>query len=472
VSHLLRGQDVQGSGWLGRAQRLLEDRTDCAAHGYLTYLTKVEGGLGDVATLSDAEAAEVIGTARQVQALGRRHGDRNLLAIGTVGEGRILVKRGRVSEGMALLDEAMVGVLAEDLSPEWAGNIYCHLMAACHELGDVHRAAEWTDATGRWLETLPAAVLFTGICRVHRSQVMQRRGEWQRAEDEARRVCEELDDLAVATVAEAHYQLGDLRRLRGDLLAAEASYQRAHECGRDPQPGRALLCLAEGRTDVAGASIRAALIAVGDDRLAAFPLLVAEGEIALAAGDVDRARAVHGRVADLAAAIGSSGFEAAALALQGAVLLAEGRVEEALPVLRSACRRWRELQAPYDSARACALLARAYRSLGDDDAAGIELAAARDVFARLGAVVDLALVDRLRATTTPALPNGLTAREVEVLALVASGASNRDVAEALVISEKTVARHLSNIFTKVGARSRTEAAAFAYDHELVSPSKR
>lgn len=470
VSCFLRGHVTLGSGWLGTAHRLLEGRTDCVQYGYLTYLTEVEGALGAVARLPAEQVERAMESARTVHALGRRHADRNLVAIGTVGEGRMLIKLGRPAEGMALVDEAMVSVMADELSPEWAGNTYCHVMAACHELGDFGRAAEWTDATGRWLETLPAAVLFTGICRVHRSQVMQRRGEWQRAEDEARRVCDELDDVAVATVAEGYYQLGELRRLRGDLLGADSAYQGAHARGRDPQPGRALLRLAEGDVGAAITSISAAVVACGHDRLAAFPVLVAQGEIALAADELDLAWSVLAEVEQIADALASPGFEVAASALRGAVLLAAGRPDDALPMLRGACRRWRELHAPYDSARACVLLARAYRELGADAEAEVELDSAAEVFGPLGAGADLGTVTELRGTRS--FPAGLTGREVEVLALVAGGRSNRQVAAELVISEKTVARHLSNIFTKLGVASRTEAAAFAYGHRLVRPSTR
>lgn len=183
VNHLLRGDSVVGSGWLGRAQRALQDQPERTEHGYLLYL-ELEGALGE------DEPATVTATARRVRDIGRRHADPNLVAAGDLFEGRALVKAGRVADGMALLDEAMLAVLSGQLGPEWAGNIYCHLMAAFSELADVRRAAEWTEATGRWLAGLPAAVLFTGICRVHRSQVLERKGDWAEAEREAALVCQ------------------------------------------------------------------------------------------------------------------------------------------------------------------------------------------------------------------------------------------------------------------------------------------
>lgn len=398
----LHGREAAASGWMGRAQRLLADQPECVEQGYLLYVLQVEAALDG----TDVEA--VVAAARRVRDLGRRHGDPTLVAQGTLGEGRMLVRHGRVAEGLALLDEAMVAVLTEELMPEWAGNIYCHMMAACHELCDVARAREWTEATTRWLATLPAAVLFTGICRVHRSQVMQLAGAWDHAESEAVRVCADLAELHVATAAEGHYQVGELRRLRGDLAAAEQAYQRAHECGRDPQPGLALAVLARRRADVASASVRAALVAHSEDRLARARLCAAQVEIAVAAGDLPTATKACDELEETASVYASSGLQAMALHARGAVILAEGHTAEALPMLRAACRCWRELSAPYEAARVGALLAEAYRALGDLDAAERELAAAGAVFARLGATPDLERVAAARHR--PAPPDGLTAR--------------------------------------------------------------
>jgi DNA-binding CsgD family transcriptional regulator len=373
-----------------------------------------------------------------------------------------------VVNGNELLDEAMVAVLGDELSPEWAGNIYCHLMAACHELADFRRAAEWTRGTTRWLESLPAAVLFTGICRVHRSQVFQTTGAWEQAESEAVRVCEDLAGIHVASVAEGHYQLAELRRLRGDWAGAERAYRHAHERGRDPQPGLALLRLAQGRIDPAAASIRAGLAGTSD-RLARARLCAAQVEIACAAGDLETARKASGELDETASDYGSSGLDVMARHARGAVLLAGGHAAKALEMLRGACERWQGLHAPYECARVRLLLARAYDLLGDSDAAVRELDAAEVVFAHLGAAPDATTVVALRGKSL--LPDGLTPREAEVLALVAAGKTNREVATALSISGKTVARHLSNIFTKIDVSSRTEAAAYAFAHDLTSPAR-
>jgi DNA-binding CsgD family transcriptional regulator len=459
VDLLLRGDGMVGSGWIRRAQRLLADRVDSAEHGYLTYLLEVEAALGGPAF------DEVRTTAARITELGHRHGDVNLVALGILGQGRASVKQARVDEGLALLDEAMLAVLTEDLSPEWAGNIYCHLMSACHELGDIRRAVAWTQATTDWLETLPAAVLFTGICRVHRSQVFQATGGWDRAELEAAHVCADLEHIHVASAAEAHYQVAELRRLRGDPGGAELAYEAARARGRDPQPGLALLQLAQGEVEVAMAAITAAVASV-EDPLARLRLSAAQVEIAVAAGDTDLAEAACAEVADLTGRYRSDSFVALHRTAQASCLFARGSAEAALAASRSACRSWRGLGMPYEAARAGVLTARACAALGDVDGARRELDAAGEVFERLGAVGDLAVVASLR-DPAPA-PDGLTPRELEVLAEVASGRTNREIADRLVISEKTVARHLSNIFVKLGCSSRTAAAAYAYERGLAS----
>jgi DNA-binding CsgD family transcriptional regulator len=458
VDLLLRGDEVVGSGWLRRAERLLEDHPDSAERGYLTYLLGVEAALGG----DELDAVAV--TAAHVGELGERHDDPNLVALGILGQGRARVKQARVDEGLALLDEAMVAVLTEDLSPEWAGNIYCHLMSACHELGDVRRAVAWTRATTSWLATLPEAVLFTGICRVHRSQVLQASGGWDEAAAEAARVCEDLEHIHVASAAEAHYQVAELCRLRGDLAGAERAYEAARARGRDPQPGLALLHLAEGRAGVAAAGLAAAVAGVTDP-LARLRLRAAQAEVALATGDADLAEQACTEVATIADRYGSDGFVATAHAARAACLLAAGRPGDALTLAREACRTWRALGVPYEAARVGVLLARACEALDDHDGARRELDAAARVFERLGATRDVEVVAAL--TGRPRDEDGLTRREVEVLAEVARGSTNREIASALVISEKTVARHLSNIFTKLGCSSRTAAAAYALERGLV-----
>ena len=220
--YFIKGNGPVGSGWIGRAQRLLADEPDCPEQGYLLYFA-VETSLGG--------GEETMIKARRVQDIGRRHADRNLVAAGMVAEGRVLIKVGRAREGLALLDEGMLEASAEDMSPNWAGNIYCHLMAACDELGDIRRAAAWTQSTAEWCDRMGPAVLFKGICQVHRAQVMQIRGAWTQAQDEAERVCQDVAHIHVGTVAEGRYQIGESRRLRGDLAGAKDAYLKGSPAG-------------------------------------------------------------------------------------------------------------------------------------------------------------------------------------------------------------------------------------------------
>ncbi len=455
-AYFLRGDENVGGGWLNRAQRLLDDQPDCPEQGYLLYFT-VETSLdGGEATMAKA---------REVQGFGRRHVDPNLVAAGMVAEGRVLVKLGRAQEGVALLDGGMLEASSESLSPIWAGNVYCHLMAACYELGDIGRAAAWTQSTSEWCDRMAPAVLFKGICRVHRAQVMQIRGAWTQAQDEAERVCQDVAHIHVGIVAEARYQIGEIRRLRGDLDGAEDAYRQGHELGRDPEPGFALLRLAQGRPEPAAALIRSAMAGV-TDRLARARLLAAQVEIAIAADDPATATAAADELDAVATAYRSSGLEAAAKRSRGSVLLASGLTEEALSTLRAACSGWIELEAPYDCAKVRVLLARAYRQLGDSESSEREFDAAYSAFKDLGAELDASNADQERQAT---LPNGLTQREGEVLALVAAGSTNRQIAEALLLSQKTVERHVSNIFTKLDVTTRTAAARFAFEHRIASP---
>jgi DNA-binding NarL/FixJ family response regulator len=457
VTLFLRGEVTPASGWMARAQRLLADQPESAEHGYLLF-AELEGAL------EHAELAAVIEGSRQVQMMGRRHQDPTLVALGVLAEGRALVRDGQPRAGAALLDEAMLAALSDQLAPAFTGSIYCHLVAACWELTDLRRAREWTAALERWLSRLPAAVVFGGICRVHRAQLLQLQGDWAGAERDARLACADLSELHLAAAAEGWYALGDISRLRGDLGTADESYTRSHRLGRDPQPGRALLHLAHGRVDAAVASIRSALAAETRGPLYRVRLFSAQVEIALAAGDLATAADADRAVQSTASTYPSPGLIATAHQARGSLLLAQTDAAAALPVLRSACGLWLELAAPYEVARTRLRLARAYGGLGDDDAAMVELDAAEETFVRLGAVPDAETVRRSR--NRPLLPDGLTPREAEVLALVATGQTNRQLAAALVLSEKTVARHLTNIFAKLGLASRSAATAYAFEHGL------
>ena len=450
IFHMARGDEPQAAGWLGRAGRLADDIPESAAHGYLVNFTVVE------ASLMAGQPAAALDAARRVQDIGRRIGAPDLVAVGLNGEGRALIRSGHVVDGLAVLDEAMVTVLDGRLAPFISGTLYCHTIAACHEVADLSRMSRWTDLAERWLSTFPAAVFFAGLCGVHRAQILLLRGEWAEAEQRALRIVRDLEGNRIDYAAEAWYLVAETRRLRGEPSSIDA-YDEAHARGRDPQPGRALLRLQEGDSAGAAASMRTAVAAAGTDPLRRAPLCAAAVEIAIAAGHLDDAAVAASELAATAATYSTSGLEAMAAGARGAVLLAEDRAEEALPVLRDACRRWHELGAAYDAASTCVRLAAAYRALGDEASAAAEFSRAEATFEQLGA-------------HRPAreLPGGLTRRECEVLALVADGRSNREIGEKLFISDRTVARHLTNIFHKIGTTSRTQAARYAIDHGLTA----
>ena len=459
---LLRGEIALGSGWVSRARRLLEDQPDCAEQGFLVWLDTTKA-------LERGDLDSALVGSRQVREWGHRFSSTTLTSLGLVGEGLVAIRSGSVNKGFALLDEAMLPVLAGQVPPEWAGNIYCQLMATCHDLADVNRARQWTAATERWCESLASAVMFVGVCRIHRIQLLQTGGEWARAKSEAVIACTELADMNVEVVGEAHYQLAELNRLRDGLSAAEQEYRRAGELGRDPQPGLALLLLAQDRIDEAANSIRVALADSVGAPFRRARLLMAHVEIALADGDVRSAARSSEELNEIAEQYPTTGFLTWARHARGAVALAQARAGDALEDLSAAHHGYTDMGAPYDAAGVRVLMAQAHRLLGDPDAAEAELDEAAATYEQLGAALQLRLLSGVRRS--PVIAGGLTAREAEVLARVAGGGTNKEVAAALVISEKTVSRHLANIFLKLGVNSRTAAASWAYQHGLTRPQR-
>jgi ATP/maltotriose-dependent transcriptional regulator MalT len=447
-SMVIRGDEAQGHGWLGRAAGLLEDHPEAIEHAYLRYVAFEEA-------FASGDTTEALAAADAVHAAGQDAGDPTLVALGVLGRGRVLVARGEVTRGMRLLDEAMVAAVSDDLDPAWAGNIYCHLMLACHDLADLRRAGEWTEATARWCERMPGAGPFMGICRVHRAQVLTARGDWTHAEREIAHVCEELASFDVEVVAEAHYQRGELRRLRGDLVGAEEALRAAHALGRDPQPALAALRLTQGRADAAAASLRTALEAARGP-LARAKLLPTVVEAALATGDADTARAADEELRATAERYATAGLHASADHVHAEVALADGDVDAASVAARGSLRAWQELGVPHEVARLRLVLAGACEALGDHDAAALEREAAADTLARLGAG------SRPAPTAQGPVP-GLTPRETEVLRLVATGRTNQQIAAQLVLSVRTVERHLSTVYDKLGVRGRS-ARALAVSH--------
>jgi ATP/maltotriose-dependent transcriptional regulator MalT len=456
----LRGEMGPAGGWLARAQRLLDhEERDCVERGYMLLPASFQrGGAGD-----HAGAAALAGQAAEI---GEHFGDRDLFALALHQQGFMLIRHGEVKTGLDLMDEAMVAVTARELSPIVAGVVYCGVILACQEVYEVRRAKEWTAALTRWCAEQPDLVAFTGRCLVHRSEILQLQGSWRDALEEARRAGERFaQQWNPGASGVASYRQGEVLRLQGEFVAAEEAYRTASGHGWEPQPGLAQLRLAQGKTDAAVAAILRATSETSDP-LRRAALLPAHVEILLAAGDVSAARAACGELEDIAGQYGSGMLGALAAHARGAVMLAEGDTASALVALRRAARMWHELEAPYEDARARALIGLACRALGDDDAADLELQAARNAFSTLGAAPDLARLDSL-ASPASRRTHGLTARELEVLRLVAAGKSNREIAAALVISEHTVARHVQNIFAKLDVSSRAAAGAFAFEHDLV-----
>jgi ATP/maltotriose-dependent transcriptional regulator MalT len=373
----------------------------------------------------------------------------------------MLVLACRIPEGLALLDEAMVIVTTSDLSPFVVGLVYCGVILACQAGFEVGRAREWTLELTRWVARQRDLVAFTGRCLVHRSEILQLGGSWSEAFEEARLAAERLVETKNSAAGLALYRQGELLRLRGEFAAAEEAYRDASRNGWEPQPGLAQLRLAQGKRDAALAAIRRTCAELTNE-IKRAALLPAEIEIALAAGEVEEARNACLEQRELAAQYESAMLEAIVAHAEGAVALAEGDAPSALASLRRAQRIWLELDAPYEVARARELIAQACSALGDEEACALELEAARELYERLGAAPDLA-----RVASPARASHGLSDRELEVLRLVASGKSNREIAAALVISEHTVARHLQNIYAKLRISSRAAATAFAFEHELV-----
>jgi DNA-binding CsgD family transcriptional regulator len=457
---MTRGEVGPGSAWIGRAQRLCEGQPDDSVErGYLL----MPLALRHEAAGEFEKAAAVAGEAT---AMAERFGEADGFALASFTQGSMLIQAGRVREGLAVLDESMLAAMRGDLSPMTTGIVYCGVILACQEVFEARRAQEWTAVLTEWCEGQPDVVAFTGRCLVHRAEILQLGGAWPDALEEARRARQRFIEAEnLRRVGLAFYREAELQRLLGDFEAAERAYREASRHGWDPQPGLAQLRLAQGRVDAATASIQRVL-AETTELLKRAGLLPACVEIMLAADDADAATVACLELEELAKRFESAMLGAMVAYARGAVELARGDSTAALGLLRHALETWQELEAPYEVARTRELIGLACRALGDEEAATLELDAARATFEELKAIPDAA---RVAASIAPAgtSRHGLSAREVEVLRLVAAGRSNRQIAAELVISEHTVARHLQNIFRKLDVSSRTAAASFAFEHDLV-----
>ncbi|MFE7902944.1 LuxR C-terminal-related transcriptional regulator [Streptomyces sp. NPDC057424] len=453
------GEVAIGSGWLARAERLLDDHGgDVVERGYL--LERATMG-----HIIKGEFAEAFVAVPKVTECGRRFDDPDLTAMGLHMEGRMKIFAGQVADGLSLLDEAMVSVLAGEVSPIFSGVIYCSSVEACQQISDFGRMGEWTHALTTWCDGQPGLVAFTGQCAVHRGQLMRLHGAYRDAVRELERAVGRYaaagGDLAVG---QAHYERGETLRLRGNHDAAEAAFAEAAEFGHSAQPGRALLWLEHGRRDAASAAIHR-VVAEVHDPVHRSQMLPAAVEVLVATGELDTAAPLAEELGQIGSSFGCSALQASGQYAAATVALARGEADRGFVYARQAAETWAQLSAVYEVARSRVLVGRALRLLGDEESAAADLSAARRAFAEMGAKPAEQEVAALLGEEKA--PGGLTHREVEVLRLVAAGKSNPEIAETLVLSEKTVARHLSNIFAKLDVGSRTAAAAFAYEHHLV-----
>jgi DNA-binding CsgD family transcriptional regulator len=452
-----RGTIAPASGWFARAGRLLDEgHLDCVVRGYLLIPAAIQ-----CIVQGDPSAAHA--TFSQAAEIARRFADRDLASVACHGRGRALIRLGRIAEGVALLDEAMASVIAGEVTPLVAGDVYCSVLEGCQEILDLRRAYEWTASLAQWCATQPDLVRYRGECLHYRAEVLQLRGQWNEAARDAEGACELL--ISRPSAGAAFYRRAEIHRLRGEFTKAEDAYTRAHERGRRPQPGLSLLRLAEGQIDAAAGSIRSVLRDT-QPGISRAKLLPAAVEILLAADDVAAARAASAELSEIALAFGAPLLTASSRHAAGAVLLVEGDIEGASTSLRQAVEIWRELEMPYDEAQTCLLLAAVSEKRGDQDGRRLEIDTARRIFTGLRAEPCLARLARSERAS-PQRIGSLSEREAQVLRLLAAGKTNRAIADQLFISEKTVARHVSNIFDKLGVSSRTGATAWAFQHNLI-----
>ena len=453
--HAICARPAVASGWLRRARRALDGDTECVEYGNLL-LREAETAHGS------GELDRALELATGALDLARRLRSTDLEAESLQTRGRILIDKGRIDDGMGHLDEAMLFAVEGRLRPFSAGKVYCSLIAACEDVGDLDRAAEWTEATLRWAQDHPFAI-WPGICRVHRAIVLKRSGDLDAAEQEAARACNELGHSHIANSAAAWGEVGDIRRRLGQLDAADDAFARSQELRSAPCGGLAILRLAQGRVGDASAIITAC-VASQPNPLGRAALLPALVHIEIAAGNLDAAERALTELESTCKAFDTATLRATTCTTRGRLQLAAG--DAAAPdTLHQAAEAWQKLKVPYEEATARTLLGRALQVAGDLDQARRSFEAAADLFSRIGAHLDASEVyDAAR----PRPPAGLTEREVEVLRLVAAGLTNNDIASQLFLSGKTVSRHLSNIFTKIGVSSRAGATAFAFEHRLTT----
>jgi DNA-binding CsgD family transcriptional regulator len=456
-----RREWARGNGWLSRGQHLLESAAGCPAQGLLACLASRNH-------LRQGEIDDAAEAARRSFDVSKQFIDADLYVFSRLTLALVCARRGEPSEAASLFDEIMVGVTVDNVSPIAVGVVYCAVIEACRATLDVSRAREWTIALDRWCATQPQMVAFRGKCLVHRSEILRQSGAWPEALAEAERACAwsgAHENSFRYPAGAAFYELGEVHRLRGEADQAAAAYRHASEHGQLPEPGLTLLYHAQGKLDQAAIAVRR-LLGEQQGTGSRAEILLAASEILAEADDAATARIAANELVRMTEQFPSPALRAMTSHAVGAVSLAEGDLPASLSRLREAWMLWQELEIPYQAARVRVLIASVYRQLGDDVAAQFELDGARQFFERVSAQPDLA---RIHALSHPSKTetHTLSAREREVIELVATGKTNREIARALSISERTVDRHVSNILLKLDLPSRSAATAWAYQHDLI-----
>lgn len=455
-----RGDRAQGSGWFARAERLIEDsQKDCAEAGFLLIPEALQ-------YLGKGEAEVAYELFSQALEIGIGFNDLDLITLGRLGSGQALIRQNKIDEGTALFDEVMVAVVTDEISPIVAGIVYCAVIDTCQKIYDLQRAREWTEALSRWCDSQPDLIPYRGQCLVRRAEIMQLHGNWPDAMNEVEQACRLSQASSPPATGEAYYRQAELYRLQGKFSKAEGGYQRASKSGKNPQPGLALLRLAQGKIEAAKTAIRP-VIDEDQDWMTRSRILPAYIEIMLAAEELHSAEERANELSDIASEFEAPLLKAIAVRAEGRIHLASGKPGAALKKLRRSWSMLKKIEASYESARTQMLIGRACRELGDEDTAQMELKAARQIFQQLGAEPDIASVNALLPSDPPEETHGLTPRELEVLGLLATGKTNKAIADELFISERTVDRHVSNILAKLQVPSRSGATAYAYKHNLV-----
>ncbi len=456
-----RGESARGSGWLGHAKKILNEGGEkCVEEGYLQLPVALK-----CLSAGDSEGSQR--AFEKALEIGNQFHDRNLTTLAHLGIGQSLIRKQELDQGVSLLDEAMVAVESGGLSPIVKGIVYCAVIETCMDIFDLGRAQEWTEVLSDWCSTHPYLVPFRGQCLTRRSEIMLLHGEWNNAIHEAIHAIDLLSKpTAEPAVGAAFYQLGELYRLQGAYQKAEKAYNEANKFGRNPQPGLALMRLVQGQTEKAKSSITHALQGLKNIKTRS-DMLFACIEIMLVDEDIEGAKSWLSELNSIAQSQEAPFLNALTKQAEGAILLAEGKPDEALHKLRKAQKIWEELKAPYENARTRMLIASACRNTGDEDTAKMEFEAAQWTFQQLNAIPDLVDTDTFFQTQKPSNTSDLSKRERQVLQLIAVGNSNKTIANELFISERTVERHVSNIFTKLSVSSRSAATAFAFKHQLI-----